>query len=42
MAVHWKHAALVLDPDQVRALKRYTNRSIEAANEAHPGLRALG
>ena len=42
VAVHWKHAALVLDPDQVRALKRYTDRSIEAANEALPGLRALG
>ncbi|HXY47319.1 MAG TPA: DUF6390 family protein [Thermoplasmata archaeon] len=42
VVVHWKHAALVLDSAQVRALERYTDRSIDAANEALPGLRALG
>lgn len=42
LAVHWGHAALVLDPTQARALERYTDRSIAAANEALPGLRALG
>jgi len=42
IAVHWNHAALALSPSRGRALERYTELSLEAANEALPKLRALG
>lgn len=41
LAVHWNHAALSLTPAQTDALATYTRRSLDAANEALPKLRAL-
>ena len=41
VAVHWSHPALVLSTAQAQALQEYTSRSIDAANEALPRLRAL-
>lgn len=41
LAVHGSHAALTLTPEQARALETYTRRSLDAANEALPGLRAV-
>jgi hypothetical protein len=41
VAVHWGHPAVVLTPAQAGSLDRYTARSLDAANEALPGLRAL-
>lgn len=42
VAVHWSHPALRLTHSQGRALETYTRRSLDAANEALPRLRALG
>jgi len=42
VAYHWSCAALVLSSDQAGALRRYTERSLTAANEALPGLNVLG
>ncbi len=42
VALHWNHPALLLSPAQAGALERYTARSLDAANQALPGLRALG
>jgi len=42
LAVHWSHPALSLTSEQATALARYTGRSLDAANEALPQLRALG
>ncbi len=41
VAVHWGHPAVVLTSSQAGSLERYTARSLEAANEALPHLRAL-
>lgn len=41
VAVHWSHPAIALSPTQAVALAKYTQRSIDAANEALPQLRAL-
>ena len=41
LAVHWSHPALSLTPAQTGSLVRYTRRSLDAANEALPRLRAL-
>ncbi len=41
VAVHWGHPAVVLTPAQAGSLVRYTARSLDAANDALPGLRAL-
>jgi Family of unknown function (DUF6390) len=41
VAVHWNHPALRLTSAQVTALESYTRRSLDAANEALPRLRAL-
>src|SRR5208282_5476952 len=42
LAVHWSHAAISLTPSQRARLAAYTARSLDAANEALPQLRALG
>ncbi len=42
VALHWGHPALLLSRAQAEALEHYTARSLAAANEALPGLRALG
>jgi len=42
LAVHWSHPAMSLSASQAGALAAYTRRSIDAANEALPKLRALG
>ncbi|MGD0588161.1 MAG: DUF6390 family protein [Thermoplasmata archaeon] len=42
VAVHWSHVALALSSAQKAELVRYTARSLDAANEALPQLRALG
>jgi hypothetical protein len=41
VALHWGWPALLLTPGQLSAVARYTDRSIEAANEALPGLHVL-
>jgi hypothetical protein len=41
VSVHWSHPALILTSRQAEALARYTRRSLDAANEALPRLRAL-
>jgi len=41
VAVHWSHPALSLTPNQLTRLSSYTQRSLDAANEALPRLRAL-
>jgi hypothetical protein len=41
VAVHWGHPSASLSPSQAAALAKYTQRSIEEANEALPQLRAL-
>lgn len=41
LAVHWSHPSMSLTPAQASALSRYTRRSLDAANEALPALRAL-
>jgi hypothetical protein len=41
LAVHWNHPALSLTSAQTNALATYTRRSLDAANEALPHLRAL-
>lgn len=41
VALHWGHPALVLSPGRATALRSYTERSLAAANEALPALRAL-
>jgi hypothetical protein len=41
VAVHWSHPALSLSSAQTESLVRYTRRSLDAANEALPHLRAL-
>ncbi|HLM70398.1 MAG TPA: DUF6390 family protein [Thermoplasmata archaeon] len=41
VAVHWSHPAVSLTSPQARALETYTRRSLDAANEALPQLRAL-
>ncbi|HKN06084.1 MAG TPA: DUF6390 family protein [Thermoplasmata archaeon] len=41
LAVHWSLPALSLTPAQTGSLVRYTRRSLDAANEALPRLRAL-
>ncbi len=42
VALHWDHPAMLLDPEQAEALDRCTELSLRAANDALPGLRALG
>ncbi|MGA8711094.1 MAG: DUF6390 family protein [Thermoplasmata archaeon] len=42
VAVHWSHVAMALSSAQKAELVRYTTRSLDAANEALPHLRALG
>jgi hypothetical protein len=42
VALHWNHPALVLTDAQASALEHHTRRALAAANEALPGLRALG
>jgi hypothetical protein len=39
VALHWNLPALVLTDEQTRALERYTQESLDAANAALPGLR---
>jgi Family of unknown function (DUF6390) len=41
VALHWGHPALVLTDRQAEALERYSRASLESANAALPGLRAL-
>ena len=41
VALHWNHPAVQLSSAQVSALERYTERSLAAANQSLPGLRAL-
>lgn len=41
VVLHWHHPALVLDERRAGSLRRYTDRSLAAANESLPGLRAL-
>ncbi len=41
VALHWDLPALVLSPEQDRALARYTKESLDEANTAWPGLRVL-
>ena len=41
VAVHWSHPALRLTSTQTGLLERYTRRSLDAANQALPHLRAL-
>jgi len=42
VAFHWGCAALALDGPQTQALHRYTERSLEAANQVLPRLHVLG
>jgi hypothetical protein len=41
VALHWNHPAYRLSLAQASALERYTERSLAAANQSLPGLRAL-
>jgi hypothetical protein len=41
VALHWDFPGLVLTEARAHALERYTRESLDAANEALPGLRAL-
>ncbi len=38
VAIHWSWPALTLAPEQLAALEEYTRRSLDAANDALPGL----
>ncbi|MGP8078285.1 MAG: DUF6390 family protein [Thermoplasmata archaeon] len=42
VALHWGWPALTLTPAQSEALRQYTRRSLDAANEALPGLGTFG
>ncbi|MFY9717117.1 MAG: DUF6390 family protein [Thermoplasmata archaeon] len=42
VVLHWGWPALVLAPPQAEALRRYTGRALDAANEALPGLGTFG
>jgi hypothetical protein len=41
VAVHWNHPALPLSPVEASTLSKFTQRSLDAANEALPRLRTL-